>query len=220
MRLLKTTLPAGALVLALAGSAIAQTPAQQPPPKPTTGTQPPPKTTPAQPPATPPAAAQPAPKPATPPTPFPQDSKIAFVDVQAIASSSTAGKEATQKLTALTTKKQAEIAEKNKQLQAAQTKLQSGAGVLSESARDQLSKEIDRMQRDIQFANQNAQAEVNEMQNDLQAEFQKKLMPVIEEIAKEKGLYAVFTADAPVAFVHPGLNITDEVIKRFDTKKQ
>jgi len=207
MRLLKTTLPAGALVLALAGSAFAQTPpAQQPPPKPTT------------PPATPPAAAQPA-KPATPPVPFPQDSKIAFVDIQAVASNSAAGKDATKRLQDLTNKKQAEIADKNKALQAAQSKLQSGAGVLNDSARDQLAKEIDKMQRDIQFANQNAQAEVNELQNDLQADFQKKLMPIIEEVAKEKGLYVVFTAEAGVAFVHPGLNITDEVIKRFDTKK-
>jgi len=216
MRLLKTTLPAGALVLALAGSAFAQS-AEQTPPKPQTPTQqPPPK--PQAPPATPPAA-QPAPKPATPPVPFPQDSKIAFVDLQAIASSSAAGKDATKKLQELTTKKQAEIAEKNKQLQAAQAKLQSGAGVLNDSARASLEKEIDRMQRDIQFANQNAQAEVNEMTNDLQGDFQKKLMPIIEEVAKEKGLYVVFTAEAGVAFVHPGLNITDEVIKRFDTKK-
>ena len=207
MRLLKTTLPAGALVLALAGSAFAQTPPAQPPPKPQT------------PPATPPAAAQPAPKPATPPVPFPQDSKIAFVDIQGVASSSAAGKEATKRLSDLTAKKQAELADKNKQLQAAQSKLQSGAGVLSESARAGLEKDVDRMQRDIQFANQNAQAEVNELQNDLQGEFQKKLMPIIEEVAKEKGLYVVFTAEAGVAFVHPGLNITDEVIKRFDTKK-
>jgi outer membrane protein len=217
MRLFKTTFVAGALTLALAGSAFAQTPPAQTPPKPQT----PPATSPKpQPPATPPAAAQPAPpKPATPPAPFPQDSKFAFVDIQAIASNSTAGKEATKKLSELTAKKQAEIADKNKQLQAAQTKLQSGAGVLSETARDGLSKEIDRLQREIQFANTNAQAEVNDLQNDLQGEFQKRLMPVIEEVAKEKGLYAVFTAEAGVAFVHPGLNITEEVMKRLDTKK-
>ena len=91
--------------------------------------------------------------------------------------------------------------------------------MLNDTARAGLEKDIDRMQRDIQFANQNAQAEVNEMTNDLQADFQKKLMPIIEEVAKEKGLYVVFTAEAGVAFVHPGLNITEEVIKRFDTKK-
>jgi len=101
---------AGAVVLVLAGSAFAQTPAQ--PPKP--------QTPPAQPPAQPPATT-PAPKPPQPPAPFPQDSKIAFVDIQTIASNSSAGKEATKKLQDLTSKKQAEIADKTKQLQAAQT---------------------------------------------------------------------------------------------------
>jgi Skp family chaperone for outer membrane proteins len=173
-----------------------------------------------QPPATPPAATQPAPKPATPPAPFPQDAKIAFIDVNAVAGTSTAGKEASKKLSALNDKKLAEINEKNKQLQALQTKLNTGGSVLNETARAQLEKDIDRMQRDIQFTQQNAQAEMQELTNDLQGEFQKKLLPVIEEIAKEKGLHAVFSiADSGAAYVHPGLNITDEVVKRLDAKK-
>src|SRR5262245_48338138 len=172
MRLFKMSFAAGALVLALAGSGLAQTPAQTPP-KPQTPPQTPPK--PQTPPATQPPAA--TPKPPQPPVPFPQDSKIAFVDIQAIASNSAAGKEATKRLQDLTNKKQSEIAEKNKQLQAAQTKLQQGGSVLNDAAREQLGKDIDRMQRDIQFANQNAQAEIQELNNDLQGEFQRKLAP-------------------------------------------
>jgi Skp family chaperone for outer membrane proteins len=171
-------------------------------------------------PAPPPPAAQPAPKPATPPAPFPQDAKIAFIDINAIAGSSTAGKEASKKLATLNDKKLSEITEKNKQLQALQTKLNTGGSVLNETARTQLEKDIDRLQRDIQFSQQNAQAEMQELQNDLQAEFQKRLLPIIEELAKEKGLHAVFSiADSGAAYVHPGLNITDEVVKRLDAKK-
>jgi len=175
---------------------------------------------PAQPPATPPAATQPAPKPATPPAPFPQDAKVAFVDINVIAANSIAGKEATKKLTTLQEKKAAEIQEKNKQLQALQTKLNTGGNVLNESARGGIEKEIDKMQRDIQFAQQNAQAEMNELQQELMNEFQRKLLPVIEEVAKEKGLHAVFSiADSGAAYVHPGLNLTDEVVKKLDSKK-
>ena len=170
------------------------------------------------PPAAPPAAAQPAPK--APPVPFPQDAKIAFVDINTIAGTSAAGKEATKKLAALNDKKLAEINEKNKQLQALQTKLNTGGAVLSETARGGLEKDIDKLQRDIQFTQQNAQAEMQDLQNELQAEFQKRLLPVIEEVAKEKGLHAVFSiADSGAAYVHPGLNISDEVIKRLDAKK-
>ena len=200
---------ASALVLAFTTSGFAQA-------APPAGAKP---QTPAQPPATPPAE-KPAPKPAAPPLPFPQDSKIAFVDINTIAGSSAAGKEASKRLSDLNTKKLAEINEKNKALQAAQTKLTTGGTVLSESARGQLEKEIDRMQRDIQFTQQNAQAEMQELTNDLQTEFQKRLIPIIEEVAKEKGLYAVFSiADSGVAYRLPSLDISEEIVKRLDAKK-
>lgn len=212
MRVVKSSMMVAALALALSAPVFAQTP-------PAGGTAPKPQT-PAQPPATPPAAAQPAPKPATPPVPFPQDAKIAFVDINAIAANSTVGREATKKLTALTEKKTAEIQQKNKQLEALQQKLATGGAVLNDTARAALDKDIARVTRDIGTAQQDAQAEVNELREELMAEFQKRLLPIIEEVAKEKGLHVVFSvADAGVAYVHPGLNLTDEVVKKFDAKK-
>jgi outer membrane protein len=208
----KLSILAAALIVALAAPSFAQTP---PPPKPLT----PPGQ---QPPATTPPAAQPAaPKPAvpSPPVPFPQDAKYAIVDVQAVAQNSTAGKEASKKLADLQNKKMTELQDKNKQLQALTTKRDSSVGVMSDPARANLDKDIDKLQRDIQFAQSNAQAEMTDLNNELQGDFQKKLVPIIEEIAKEKGLYLVFTADSGFAYVHPGLNISDEVIKRLDAKK-
>ena len=208
MRVVKHSFLALALTVALSASAFAQ--ATQPPVRP--------QNPPAQPPATTPAT--PAPKPATPPVPFPQDAKIAFVDINAIAATSAAGKEATKKLADLDTKMRGEINEKSKSLQAMQTKLNTGGTVLNDAARSQLEKDIDKAQRDLQFAQQNYQADMQSLQNDLQAEFQKKLLPIIEEVAKEKGLHAVFSiADVGAAYVHPGLNVTDEIVKRLDAKK-
>ncbi|HEX9368205.1 MAG TPA: OmpH family outer membrane protein, partial [Vicinamibacterales bacterium] len=171
---------AAALVLALSVPSFAQTPPTAAP-KPQT------------PPVAPPAAQAPlAPRP-QPPAPFPEGAKIAFVDVNAIAGMSAAGKEASKKLQDLTSKKSSEISDKNKQLQALTTKRDTGAAVMNDGARAQLDKDIDKLQRDIQFASTNAQAELQDLQNELQGEFQKKLIPVIEEVAKEKGLHAVFS---------------------------
>jgi len=210
MRVLKSSMMVAALTLALTASAFAQAttpPAGAPRPQ-----------TPAQPPATPPAAQPAAPK--APPVPFPQDAKIAFIDINVIAQASAAGKDASKKLEAMQAKKMGEIQEKNKQLQALQTKLTTGGTVLNDAARASLDKEIEKLQRDIQFTQSNAQAEFNDLQNELQAEFQKRLLPVIEEVAKEKNLHAVFSiADSGAAYVHAGLNISDEIIKRLDAKK-
>jgi Skp family chaperone for outer membrane proteins len=211
---LKVMIPAVAFALT-ATLAFAQPPATQPKPAPATPA--PTGQTPAtQPPA--PAGQTPAQPPALkPPAPFPQDSKIAFVDINAVAANSAAGKEASNKLKALQDKKLAEINDKNKQLQAAQQKLSTGGSVLNDTARDQLQKDVDRMQRDIQFTQQNAQAEYNELQEDLRNDFQKKLMPIIDALATEKGLYAIFSVgDAGAMYVHPGLDLTAEVVKRLD----
>ena len=89
--------------------------------------------------------------------------------------------------------------------------------MLNDAARAQLDKDIDKLQRDIQFAQQNAQAEVQDLQNELQGEFQKKLIPIIEEVGQGEG--------PPRRVQHrrlrrrlraPGLNISDEVVKRLD----
>jgi len=211
MRALKLSIAVAVLSVALAAPSFAQTPgaaAQQPPAQPPAQGAP----KPAQPPTQ--AAPKPAPQP---PAPFPQDAKMAFINIQEIAASSSAGKDASNKLKALNDKKVAEINDKNKQLQAQQTKLNTGGSVLSETARAALEKDIDRLQRDIQFSQQNAQAEMNELQQDLQGEFQKKLIPIIEAVAKEKGLQAVFSVgDSGVAYFEPGLDISQEIVKRLD----
>jgi Skp family chaperone for outer membrane proteins len=55
------------------------------------------------------------------------------------------------------------------------------------------------------------------MTQQLQAEFQQKLAPVVEQIATEKGLQIVFSArDVGALYFNPALDLTDEIIKRFD----
>ena len=137
--------------------------------------------------------------------------------MQRIANESADGKAATGRVKALNDKKVAELSDKQKALAAAQEKLQKGGSVLSDSARGQLEKEIEKLQVEIQRFTQDAQAEVQELQNELQNEFQKKLLPIIDAVAQEKGLQMIFSlADAGVVWANPGLDVTADVIKRFD----
>jgi outer membrane protein len=195
---------AAALVHVLGGApAFAQAPTQPPAPTP-----------PAAPPApTPPAA--PAPQP---PRPFPQGAKVAFINIQRIANDSAEGKAATAKVQALAQKKSSEIQDKSKQLQAADQKLKQGATVLSEAARGQLEKEIERLNVDIERLKQDANAEVTDLQQELQAEFQRKLMPIIAKVAESKDLLMVFSQlDSGLVWADFGVDITEDVIKQFDT---
>jgi outer membrane protein len=167
-----------------------------------------------------PSAAAPA-APALPaPVPFPVGAKIGFVNLQAIAQNTADGKAAAARVQKTAQDKQTEAANRVKALQANQTKLQSGGSVLTDTARALLEKEIAQQQRDNDRFEQDAQAEINDLQTQLQNDFQKKLFPIIEELTKEKGLWAMFSAaDAGVIWWDPGLDFTLEAVKRMDAKK-
>jgi outer membrane protein len=209
MRPLQKTMIAIAVLALTAGPALAQTPGVAKPAAETQKPAPPAAQKPADP-----AAAAPAP---AAPRPFPEGGKIAYIDLQYIASNSAEGKSATAKIQDFAKKKTAELEGKQKALEAARTKLLQGGTVLSDSARGQMEKDIDKMARELQFAQQEAQSEQTQLTQDLQNEFQTRLNPIIDQVANEKGLHYVLSiADSGVIWVNTGLNISAEVMKRLD----
>ena len=166
-----------------------------------------------QPPAVPPAAApQAAPAPAA---VFPDGAKYAFINIQRIASESADGKSSSSRIEALRAKKAADLTEKNKAVEALQAKQRSA--VMSESAAAQVQKDIDKAQVDIQRMTQDAQSELQDLQNELQLDFQRKVGPVIEAVARERGLQLLFSqADSGLVWADAGLDLTAEVIRRMD----
>jgi outer membrane protein len=200
-----------------AAPSFAQAPATQTPtPKPST---PPaaPRPTPApgtQAPATPAPTPQAAPQP---PRPFPEGSKIAYVNVQRVASDSEDGKASTAKLSALQQKKSTELNEKTKAVTAAEQKLQQGGSLLNDAARSQLEKDVERYKVELQRMQQDAQAEMTDMQQELQAEFQRKLLPIIQQVVAEKGVQILFSVgDSGILWADTGLDLSAEVIRRLD----
>jgi len=191
-------------VLLTAVSAVSR--AQVPPTQQTPPTQTPPAQKP---------AAQAAQTPAPPPKPFPVDAKIAVVDLQRVAAESAEGKASTAKVQSLNQKKVAELNEKNKALQAVQQKLVAGA-LMTDAARVQLQREIDRLNLEIQRFTQDAQAEVEELQQRLQVDFQRKLMPILELVAVDKGIQVMFAAGPGLVWADAVIDLTADVIRRFD----
>jgi Skp family chaperone for outer membrane proteins len=168
-----------------------------------------------------PAAAQPAPAPLPPPAPFPTGAKIAFVNLQQVANLSGEGKISTAKVQALMQKKQVEAQAKSKALADAQAKLQSSGAILSDAARAQLEKDIERMNVEGQRFQQDAQAEINELSQQLQGEFQQKLFPVLDQLIKEHDLHVLLSAtDAGVVAANPGVDLTLEAVKKLDAIAQ
>jgi len=167
-------------------------------------------------------AAAPAPAPAQPaaPQPFPQGAKVAYVVLQRIANESADGRVATTRIQALQQKKAAELTNKQTQLSGLQAKLEKEGSVMSASAAADLQKQIEKINVEVQRFTQDAQAEVQELQQTLQGEFQQRLEPVLQAVAKEMGLQFIFNGpDAGLVWADAALDISGEVIKKLDSAK-
>lgn len=210
MKLLKSVIVVVAVGFAVSAAAAS---AQTPPP----GTQ---KPTTQKPPTPPPGAQTETPKP-SPPAPFPEGAKIAVINTEYVLGSSEQGKVVLAQIQDLANKKNAELADRNKKLEDEKKKALEGANVMSEQARAQKGREIEKMERELEYAQQDAEKEVQAFQQKALADFGDKVKPIIEAIVKEKGLHAVLRAESGVLFwADAGLNISDEVVKRLNAAKK
>ena len=177
----------------------------------------------AQAPAAAPQAPAPKPAPAAPAAVdlkprFEEGMKYAYVNVQMVAAQSVEGKAAAERIKALQEQKSRELQEKNKALQSDQQKLDQGGSVLSDQARAQLQANIERQQRDLQRFTEDAQQDVQQLAEQVEGEFNRKLTPVIDRVAKQKGVHFVFNAaQSGLIWAEPGMDLTAEVIQAFDT---
>jgi outer membrane protein len=166
-----------------------------------------------------PQAAAPVTPPPAPPAPFPAGAKVAYVNLQQIANLSAEGKSLTAQVQALMQKKQNEAAAKQKSLADNQNKLQQSGALMSEAARSALEKEIERQNVEGQRFQQDAQAEINELSQQLQNQFQQRLFPILDLVAKEKGIDVLLSAaDAGMVWAAPGLDLTLDAVKKLDEK--
>jgi len=150
---------------------------------------------------------------------FPEGSKIAFVDVQRILSESTLGKGSMGKMSTLRAQKLAELTAKNKELETAQQKL-AGGSLLSQDASVAAQKSVDRIQVDIQRAQQDAEAALQELQQQLNVEFDRALAPIVAQVALDKGVHILIRLDSgAIAWADPALDLTGDIVKRLDSAK-
>jgi Skp family chaperone for outer membrane proteins len=223
----RLTLVVAVSTLALAGSAFAQTSSTQTPPPQTPPAKPPQQQTP---PAKPPQQQTPPPllptAPSTPPakplTPavLPPDAKFAFFSFQALIQDSDLGKSGQTKMKNKADALNAAIAGKQKVAQQLQSEIQAGQAVMAPSALASKTADLERMGRDIQNDVQARDTELQNLQQQLVDEFQDKVLPIVEAIAKEKKLQAVFSVDnSGAAYVDPNLDLTAEIVKRLNAIK-
>jgi outer membrane protein len=159
----------------------------------------------------------------------PKTAKIAVIDMARVSAESTLGKSYAGQLEKLQTdintaaqSKQTALQKMDAAMQALQDELQKQGAVLSQEARDTKQQEIVRKGRERQAFLEDGQAEINRMRERAQQqaqsinnEFQVKIRPIVEEVAKAKGYDLVL--DSQVAYtISRDIDITRDVITKAD----
>ena len=165
--------------------------------------------------------------------PFPAGTRYAFVDLQRIIAESVAGQSANAQVQQLLEQKRTEIEArqatlqtqidaKNQNLLQMQQRLAQGETVMSLDARQALSRDIARLQVDIQRDTEDAQAEmqrvtqdadaeVTELQQRLQVELDSRLGPALASVAGARGIDFILNS-AGLVWANPALDLTQSVI--------
>jgi outer membrane protein len=165
--------------------------------------------------------ATPPPVPAPPvvagaPKAFPGDFKVGYINPDRIISDSKLGKESSAKMAGLRAQKMTELNARNQEIEVARQKVAMGT-LLTDQARAAAQKNIDRLQIELQRAQQDADAAVQEFQQQLNAEFDRRLSPVIEQIGHDRGIYLLLRVDTgAIAWADPAIDLTADVVKRLD----
>jgi outer membrane protein len=159
----------------------------------------------------------------------PRSPRVAVIDMARVSAESQLGKSyATQleklqnDINAAATQKQTELAKLDTAIKTLQEELEKQGSVLSPEARDKKQQDIVRKTRERQAYLEDGQGEINRMRERAQqqaqainGEFQQKVRPLVEQVAKDKGLDLVL--DSQVAYtINRDFDITRDVIAKAD----
>ena len=146
--------------------------------------------------------------------------KLGMINSQEVLEKSVEGKKAIAQLQAADKKYSDEIARLDDQIKQLQNRLTAQRLTLTAEAAAGIQLEIQKKQTDRQRAVEDASRAMQELQARTLSQVQAELMPVIEQIRKDKGLDIIFDlTKSGTVFFSPALDLTDEVVRRYDALK-
>ena len=146
--------------------------------------------------------------------------KIGVIEVQKIVQESAIGKESLARVQKVQQAKQEDLQKRQKELRDMEQKIQDQGKSLSEDAMEKLQKDYQSKALDLKRFQDDAQRELEESQRRELGELEKRIMPVINEVAREQGYALVFNKfNSGLLFADDkAVDLTEAVITRFNSQ--
>jgi outer membrane protein len=145
--------------------------------------------------------------------------KIAILNMARAMEMTMEGKQAIADFQVKLTAKQNELQKKNNDLEEMRKQLQTQGQTLADDARVALAKKIEQGTTDLQRSQEDAQKEFGQMQQEIYSRLGVKLGPVVDQYAKENQIAMILdpsSQNTQVVYYDPALEITDDIVKRYD----
>jgi outer membrane protein len=145
--------------------------------------------------------------------------KFGSIDVQKVLNESEAGKKAKSDLESLIKSRQSGIDEKGKVIEKLRADIEKQVSVLSAEARKNKEDELEKIFREYQRIVQDSQTEIKKKEGDFTDTILREVRELIEKIGEEEG-YTLIIEKGMVLYSNKGIDITDSVLKKYDTVKK
>jgi Skp family chaperone for outer membrane proteins len=143
--------------------------------------------------------------------------KIAWMNLEQAIFSCDEGKKEFSEVQKFVDAKNTELENLRKETESLRNQLNVQGSKLTDEARADLESQVDAKDTNLQRFQQDTQKEIDNRRVRATNYIGKRLLPVIEKVAKEKGFNAVqYFSSSRDAWVDPSLNITEDVVKAYN----
>ena len=144
--------------------------------------------------------------------------KIAFVNTSAILQGTAEGRTELAKLQEYIDTRQKAIDDEQSKLDELQKQYASQSRMLNPDTAAEMQQTITDKDRSLRRMREDNDMEVNRRRTELLAKMSQKIQTVIAEYAESNGLGAVFLDSPTMPYFAPNLDITEQIIQRYDQK--
>jgi len=146
---------------------------------------------------------------------------VAVIDNARVFDESNQGKAATQQIQANVDTWQQQLTTLQNELQGLVTQRQQQGSIMTPEALRDLESQIEQKQVDLQRRRDDAQRQAGQIQNQILAQLEDQLTPVVAALAAEMGYSTVFNSQTPgLLHFDPATDITDALIARLNAMDQ
>lgn len=143
--------------------------------------------------------------------------KVAVIALQEAIANTAEGKKAFADLQKKYQPRQQDLQRQQSEMQSLQDQLQKQSTTLSEEERLRLTRELEDKQKIFKRATEDASADYQTDVQDITRRIGQKMMAVVSDYAQQNGFALVIDgAQLPIYFIANDLDITAEVVKRYD----